>query len=87
MATPTLANFPNSYSVPRKTLRQALASHCSKSQATFRVFPTSSAEYHWQIVLLATNQTISRHKSLSLALTKCTGLNNVRSKGAKNESK
>jgi hypothetical protein len=39
------------------------------------VLPTGEAEYHWRIVALATNQTISHHKSLTYALRKCTRLN------------
>jgi hypothetical protein len=40
-----------------------------------RVFPTGEAEYHWRIVALATNQTISLHRSLTYALRKCARLN------------
>ena len=63
MATSTLAKPLNSH-----------ASH-SKPQPGFRVFPTGDAEYSWRIAASATNQTISRHKSLSYALRKCNRLN------------
>ena len=52
----------------------------------FRVFPTGGAEYHWRIEALATNQTISRHKSLSFALRKCSRLNQPSGKGVRNGS-
>ena len=41
----------------------------------FRVFPTGEAEYSWRIAALATDQTISRHRSLTYALRKCSRLN------------
>jgi hypothetical protein len=41
----------------------------------FRVFPTGESDYYWRITALASNQTISRHKSLAYALRKCTRLN------------
>ena len=63
MATPTLANPLNPH--PRYP----------KPQPGFSVFPTGEAEYSWRIAALASNQTISRHKSLAYALRKCTRLN------------
>ena len=57
-----------------------------KVQPEFRVFATGEAEYHWRVAASATNQTISRHKSLSFAIRKCTRLNKQRSEGAKNET-
>lgn len=53
----------------------------------FRVFPTGQAEYHWQVAALATNQIISRHKSLKFALKKCACLNEQRVQGVRNDSK
>ena len=41
----------------------------------FSVFATGEAESPWRIAASATDQTISRHKSLSYALRKCTRLN------------
>ena len=76
MARPTLANPPRH--------QQLLAS--PKPRPDFRVFPVSEAEYHWRIVVLATNQTISRHKSLSFAIRKCTQLNSRSGRGASNDS-
>ena len=63
MATPTLAN-PFSPHPPY-----------SKPPHRVCVLSTGEAEYPWHIVALATNQAISRHKSLSYALRKCTRLN------------
>jgi len=63
MATPTLANPLNA------------SRRCQKLQPVFRVFPTGEAEHYWRIAVLATNQTISRHKSLAYAIRKCTRLN------------
>ena len=74
MATPTLANPLSSH--PRYP----------KPQSGFRVFPTGEAEYSWRIAPLASNQTISRHKSLGFALRKCTQLNKQSGKGARHDS-
>lgn len=52
----------------------------------FRVFPTGEAEYSWRIAASETNQTISRHKSLTYALTKCSRLNDRSGKGARHAS-
>ena len=73
MADPTLAN-PSRQSLaniarPFSRITQ------SKSQPEFRVLSTGEAEYHWRIAALATNRTISRHKSLGFALKKCARLN------------
>jgi len=83
MATPTLANPLNTHqSFARRSF--AVTSR-PKSQPYFRVFPTGGAEYHWRIAALATNQTVSNHKSLSFALRKCKRLNNRSGKGAGHE--
>ena len=71
MATTTLANSPQSHQLVAEVARPS----CPKLQPDFRVFPTGKAEYHWRVAALATNRTISRHKSLTLALRKCTRLN------------
>jgi hypothetical protein len=49
-----------------------------KTHPDFRVFSTGQSEYRWCIVALATNQTVSQHKSLPYALRKCTRLNEPR---------
>jgi hypothetical protein len=85
VATSTLANPPSSHqwlAVVRLPPRQ----RHPKSPSSFRVFPTGEAEYHWRIVALATDRTISRHKSLTYALRKCVRLNGQRGKGASNET-
>lgn len=55
-------------------------------KSAFRVFPTGDADYPWRIGASATNQTISRHKSLSFALRKCSRLNDRSGKGARHDS-
>lgn len=80
MATSTLANPPNSYQLFGETVRPFAPPTHPTSQSEFRVFPTGKAEYHWRVVALATSRTISHHKSLSLALKKCTRLNEQRGK-------
>jgi len=57
-----------------------------KSQPEFQVFPTGKAQYPWRIVALGISRPISRHKSLSFALRKCTWLNKQRGEGARNET-
>ena len=86
MATSTLANPLNSHRLLADVARPFAPPTCRKSQPAFRVFPTGKTEYHWRIVALATNQTISRHKSLTFALRKCTRLNKQRGGGAGNET-
>ena len=83
MAIPTLANPPNPHQLFAR--RSFAITSRPKSQPYFRVFPTGGAEYHWRITALATNQTISLHKSLSFALRKCKRLNNRSDKGAGHE--
>jgi len=86
MARPTLANSHSFHPLFAETGPFAPTAY-PKSQPEFRVFPTGNAEYHWRIAASATNRTISRHKSLTFALRKCTWLNNSRSKGARNATK
>jgi hypothetical protein len=78
VATSTLANFPNSHPPLAETVRPCALPNYPKPQPEFRVFPTGEAEYCWRIVALATSQIISRHKSLSYAVRKCTRLNGQR---------
>ena len=79
MAKPTVANPLRAQLFAAATPTFAESSY----HKPFRVFPTGEAEYHWRIAALPTNQTISRHKSLSFALRKCTRLNSRHGKGAK----
>ncbi len=76
MARSTLANHPDFVrrSLPKALQLFAQASE-SKLESKFRVFPTTEAECPWRIVALTSNQTISRHKSLTYALRKCARLN------------
>ena len=76
MATSTLANSRQSHQLVTGMTRPSYP----KPQPRFHVFPTGKAEYHWRVAALATNRTISRHKSLTLALRKCTRLNEPRGK-------
>ena len=78
MAASTLANSPKSHQLLADIARSLAPLTCRKSQPEFQVFPTGEAEYHWRIVALATDRTISRHKSLTYALRKCTRLNEQR---------
>lgn len=84
MATSTLANPPNPHQLLAAVVPSFAPPSCPKASA-FRVFPTGKAEYHFRIVALAGNRTISRHKSLSSAVRKCTRLNEQRAQGARNE--
>ena len=86
MATSTLANPSSSHWLLAETGRLFAPPIYRKSLPEFRVFPTGQTEYHWRIVALASNRTISRHNSLKFALKKCTWLNNRRGKGARNET-
>jgi hypothetical protein len=86
VATSTLANPPNAHQLLAAIVRPVAPVTYPKSQPEFLVFPTGEAEYPWRIVALATSQTISRHKSLTLALRKCTRLNEQRGEGAQNEA-
>jgi len=85
MAIPTLANSPNPLQLFTHTVRLFPSPNHAKSQPEFLVFSTGQAEHSWRIVALGTGRTISRHKSLSFALKKCTRLNQQRSEGASNE--
>jgi hypothetical protein len=81
VATPTLANSlyrPLFADTQRPFARTAYP----KSQPEFRVFPGDRAEYHWRIVALATDRTVSRHNSLPFAVKKCTRLNRRREQGS-----
>jgi len=86
VATSTLANPPNPSLLFAEKWRPFTRPAYPKSQSEFRVFPTGEAEYHWCIVGPSTNRTISRHKSLTFALRKCTRLNKQRGGGAGNET-
>ena len=86
MATSTLANPFNSHPPLAKIVRPFAPQSHPKSQSAFRVFPTGEAEYYWRIAASATNQTVSRHMSLTYALRKCARLNGQRRKGASNET-
>jgi hypothetical protein len=84
VATPTLANPFNPLFA--RIVRPVASRRYSQPQSGFRVFPTGEARYHWRIAALATNKTISRHKSLSFALMKCTRLNDRSGEGARHDS-
>jgi len=75
VATSTVAKSLDPYPLLAEILPPQARLRYAKRQPEFRVFPTGSAEYHWRVVALATSRTISRHKSLALALRKCTWLN------------
>ena len=85
MATSTLANPLDAHQLFAEAVPPFAPPTYPKPQPEFRVFPTGEVEYHWRIAALATNQTISRHKSLSFALKKCTRLNQRR-EGVRNET-
>ena len=87
MASLTLANSPNPHPLSAESVRPFVPPRHPKPRPEFRVFPTGKPEYHWRIVAVASNQTISRHKSLTFALRKCTQLNKQRGEGARNETK
>jgi hypothetical protein len=78
VATSTLAKAPNSHQLLADTMRPFAPPNRPKPQPEFMVSPTGRAEYHWRIVALATDRTISRHKSLIFALRKCNRLNEQR---------
>jgi hypothetical protein len=86
VATSTLANYPNPHQLLAEIARPFAPPSYSKPQPEFLVFPTGKAEYHWRVAAVATNRTISRHKSLTFALRKCTRLNVQRGEGARNET-
>jgi len=86
VALSTLANSPNPYQLFAGLVRPFARPAYPKPQLEFLVFPTGKAECHWRVAASATNRTISRHKSLTFALRKCTGLNEQRSEGAGNEN-
>lgn len=80
MAASTLTNPTNAHHLFPKVARVFPLPDHPEGHPQFRVFPTGESEYHWRIVVLASNQTISRHKSLAIALSKCSSLNQQRSK-------
>jgi hypothetical protein len=86
VATPTLANPLSVHQLFARIVRPVASRRYPKLHPDFRVFPTDEAEYHWRIVALTTNQTISRHKSLSFAVMKCTRLNHRSGEGARNDT-
>jgi hypothetical protein len=86
VATPTLANPLSVHRLFARIVRPVASRRHPKLHPDFRVFPTGQAEYHWRIVALTTNQTISRHKSLSFAVRKCNRLNGRGGEGARNDS-
>jgi len=86
VATSTLANSPDSHQLFAERVRPLAPPSYPKPQPEFLVFPGGETEYHWRIVALATNRTVSRHKSLTRTLRKCTRLNDRRGEGAENET-
>jgi hypothetical protein len=80
VAASTVTNPTNAHQLFPGTARVFPLPHRPKAHPHFRVFPTGETEYHWCIVALATNRTISRHKSLARALRKCSWLNEQRGK-------
>jgi hypothetical protein len=86
VATPTLANPLNTHQLFARIVRPVASRRYPKPQFDFHVFPTGETVYHWRISSLATNKTISRHKSLSFALRKCTRLNDRSGEGARHDS-
>ena len=86
MATSTVANPLNAHQSFARIVGPVASRRYPKLHPDFRVFPTGEAEYHWRIVALTTNQTISRHKSLSFAVRKCTRLNHGSGEGARNDT-
>ena len=84
MAKSTLANSPIPHQLFAGIVRPFARPNSPRPQPDFRVFSTGEAEYHWRIAAITTNRTISRHKSLTFALRKCTLLNAQRSIGVKN---
>ena len=87
MATSTLAKSPVPHQLFTETVRPFAPASYPKPQSRFRVFATGEAAYHWRVVALATSRTISRHKSLSLALGKCIRLNDLPRRRRQNETK
>jgi len=83
VATPTLANPLSAHQLFARIVRPVASRRYPKPHPNFRVFPTGEAEYHWRIAALATDRTISRHKSLSFALRTCTRLNHRSGEGEK----
>jgi hypothetical protein len=86
VAAPTVAKSPNPHQFPAEILRPFALPICPKPQPEFLVFPTGTTEYLWRVAALATTQTVSRHKSLTFALRKCTRLNAQRREGVRNET-
>lgn len=86
MATSTLANPHSCHQSFPEIARLFAPPSCPKTQPAYLVFPTGMAEYQWRVAALATKRTISRHKSLAVALRKCTRLNKQHGKGTRNET-
>jgi hypothetical protein len=86
VATPTLANSLDPHRFLAKLGRPFPSPSYPKAQPEFLVFPTGGVVYPWRIAALATDQTVSSHKSLSFALKKCSRLNEHRCRGARNEN-
>jgi hypothetical protein len=86
VAKPTLPNSSPFHQLFAGILRPFARPRNPKARPEFRVFPTGKTQYHWQVVALAANRPISRHKSLTLALRKCIRLNKQHSKGVRNEN-
>jgi hypothetical protein len=82
----TLPNSANPHRFFAPKLRPLPPPNYPNPQREFLVFPTGKSEYHWRIVALATNRTMSRHQSPSFALRKCLRLNQQRRAGATNET-
>jgi len=85
VATSTLANSPNPHQLFTRIVRPFPPLTYRRRHPEFQVFPTGEAKYHWRIVALDAGRTISRHKTLTFALRKCTRLNKRHSEGARNE--
>jgi hypothetical protein len=81
VATSTLANSRNRHQLFADIVRPLASRIYANRQPQFRVFPTGQAEYHWCIVALAGDRTISRHNSLAFAIKKCKSLNGRRQQG------
>ena len=87
MATFTLANFCNSDQLFAEIRQPLRVPSYPKPRGEFLVFPTGETEYHWRIAALATNRTVSRHKSLIFALRKCSSLNQQHEKSQRDPLK
>jgi hypothetical protein len=84
VAASTVTNPTNTHRLFANATRALAPADRPKAHSDFRVFPTGESEYSWCIVALATNRTVSHHKSLAYALRKCTRLNEQRDKAQLN---